>query len=227
VRRRDPRRLIERHQRAQARVRILPVPGCQYEPDGGVASKQVAEVTLPRPELDRIWSPEHLERLARTYWAFLTRFFLGLLRVEYGPESREVILLTRPFVLLRFDKPQYEVEAHRGIVTWPIERGMLVAPAGRGRGYLRLSVSRPPEDDGAPEVTATVSSQVVSFYPMLAGWGWFSRIGRFIYEQTQLRIHVLVTHAFLRSLANLELEPSVVGALRPAAAPGPIPASRR
>jgi hypothetical protein len=221
VRPRDPRRLLERHRLARARVHIVPVPHCRYAPDGSVGSRQVAEVTLPRPELDRLWSPEHLERLARTYWAFLTRFFLGLLRVEYGPRSREVVLLTRPFVLLRFGPPEYEVEADRGTVTWPIERGMLVAPAGRGRGYLRLSVKRPPADDGSGEVTATVSSEVVSFYPLLAGWGWFSRIGRLIYEQTQLRLHVVVTHAFLRSLANLDLEPSVVGALAPGRAPTP------
>jgi hypothetical protein len=225
VRRRDPRRLLERHRRARARVRIVPVPHCRYAPDGSVASTQLAEVTLPRWELDRIWSAENLERLARTYWAFLTRFFLGLLRVTYGPASREVVLFARPFVLLRFGEPEYEVEADRGTVTWPIESGLLVAPAGRSRGYLRLSVSRPAEDDGTGEVTATVSSEVVSFYPLLAGWGWFSRIGRFIYEQTQLRLHVLVTHAFLRSLANLELEPSVVGALRPG--PAPTPAARR
>ena len=225
MRPRDPRRLLERHRRARARVHIVPVPHCRYAPDGSVASKQVAEVTLPRPELDRLWSPEHLERLARTYWAFLTRFFLGLLRVEYGPTSREVVLLTRPFVLLRFSAPEYEIETDRGTVTWPIERGMLVAPAGRGRGYLRLSVSRPPADDGPGAVTATVSSEVVSFYPLLAGWGWFSRIGRVIYEQTQLRLHVIVTHAFLRSLANLDLEPSVVGALSPA--PAPTPAAPR
>jgi hypothetical protein len=145
--------------------------------------------------------------------------------VEYGPASREVVLLFRPLVLLRFGEPGYEIEADRGTVTWPIESGLLVAPAGRGRGYLRLSVSRPPADDEAPEVTAKVSSEVVSFYPLLAGWGWFSRVGRVIYEQTQLRLHVLVTHAFLRSLANLELEQSVVGALRPE--PGPTPAARR
>lgn len=224
MRRRDLRRLLERHRRARARVQILPVPRCQYAPDGGVASTQVAEVTLPRWELERIWSPENLERLARTYWAFLTRFFLGLLRVVYGPASRDVVLLARPIVLLRFGEPEYDMEVDRGTVTWPIERGLLVAPAGRGRGYLRLSVSRPPSADGDREVTATVSSEVVSFYPLLAGWGWFSRIGRFVYEQTQLRIHVLVTHAFLRSLANLELEPSVIGALRPAAS---TPAARR
>jgi hypothetical protein len=214
VRRRDPRRLLERHRRARARVRIVPVPRCHYAPDGSVASTQVAEVTVPRWELERIWSPEHLERLARSYWAFLTRFFLGLLRVKYGPGSREVVLLARPFVLLRFGEPEYDIEADRGTVTWPIESGLLVAPAGRGRGYLRLSVSRPPAEDGSREVTARVSSEVVSFYPLLAGWGWFSRIGRVIYEQTQLRLHVMVTHAFLRSLANLELERSVVGALR-------------
>jgi hypothetical protein len=60
---------------------------------------------------------------------------------------------------------------------------------------------------------------VVQFYPLLAGWGWFARIGRGIYNQTQLRLHVIVTYAFLRSLANLELEPSAVGALGPAASP--------
>jgi hypothetical protein len=38
-----------------------------------------------------------------------------------------------------------------------------------------------------------------------------------VYRVTQLRIHVIVTHGFLRSLARLELEPSVVGALAAAA----------
>ena len=34
---------------------------------------------------------------------------------------------------------------------------------------------------------------------------------RWFYTQTQSRIHVLVTHGFLRSLARLELEESAVG----------------
>jgi hypothetical protein len=63
-------------------------------------------------------------------------------------------------------------------------------------------------------VTITISSEVVSFYPMIA-----ARIGRFLYNQTQLRLHVIVTNAFLRSLANLDLEPSVVGTLSPASLP--------
>jgi hypothetical protein len=198
-------------------VNLVRQPRSEYEPDGSIGSKQVAEVTLPRAELDRVWSAEHLERFARTYWRFLTRVSLGLLRVLYTETSREVVLLTRPVVLLRFNAPEYDIEAEGGTVTWPINRGLLVAPSGRGRGYLRLSVRRLPARDGSDEATAVVSSEVVNFYPVIAGWGWFARIGRFLYNQTQLRIHVIVTNAFLRSLANLDLEESEVGALSPGA----------
>ncbi len=92
-------------------MKIVEVPQSGYAPDGSIgSSKQAAEVTLPREELDRIWTPEYLERLARTYWRFLTRVSLGLLRVLYTEDAREVVLLTRPFVLLRFHKPEYETE---------------------------------------------------------------------------------------------------------------------
>jgi hypothetical protein len=218
LRKRNPRRLLERYQRARSRVKIIAVDQPGYDLDGGVTSIQVAEVTLPRAELDRVWSPEYLERLARTYWRFLSRVSLGILRVLYTETSREVVAFTRPFVLLCFRAPEYEIEPLRGTVTWPIERGLLVAPSGRGRGYLRLTVRRPPEGDGSPEVTVRISSEVVQFYPLLAGWGWFARIGRAIYNQTQLRLHVIVTYAFLRSISNLEFEPSAVGALSPPAA---------
>jgi hypothetical protein len=205
------RRVLERRRRARARVNVLRSPRSGYAPDGSLGSKQVAEVTLPRSELQRMWSAEYLERLARTYWRFLSRVSLGLLRVLYTEDSREVVILTRPFVLLRFRAPVYEIESDGGAVTWPIDRGVLVARDGRGRGYLRLSVRRPQVDDGSREVTVTVTSEVVNFYPMIA-----ARIGRFLYNQTQLRLHVIVTNAFLRSLANLDFEQSVIGSLSPA-----------
>jgi len=41
------------------------------------------------------------------------------------------------------------------------------------------------------------------------------RIARWLYANTQSRIHVLVTHGFLRSLAKLELEESAVGRFDP------------
>jgi hypothetical protein len=194
-------------------VQLLHVPQPGYGPGGAIGSKQVADVTLPRSELDQIWSPEYLERLARTYWRFLTRISLGLLRVLYTSTSREVVLLTRPFVLLRFHAPEYETSADRGTVTWPIDKGLLVASSGRGRGYLRLTVERPAAAADAQQVTVRVVSEV-NFYPRIA-----ARIGHWIYNQTQLRIHVIVTHSFLRSLANLELEESRVGSFSRAALP--------
>ena len=221
MRERDPRRVIGRRRQARARVNIVEVPQSGSAPDGSVTTEQAAEVTLPREELERIWAPEYLERLARTYWRFLTRVSLGLLRVLYTPESREIAFIGRPFVLLRFFAPEYETEHDSGTVTWRINRGLLVAPAGRGKGYLRISVSRPAGDDAhqgsnsGELITARVSSEVANFYPLIGGWGWFSRIGRHLYRITQLNIHVIVTHAFLRSLARLDLAPSVVGALLP------------
>lgn len=218
MRKRDPRRLLAGRQHALARVKIVDVPQSGHAPDGSVSSEQTAEVTLPRRELERMWTPEYLERLARTYWRFLTRVSLGLLRVRYSENAREIVFIGGPFVLLRFHKPEYEIEADGGSVTWRIDQGVLVAPSGRGKGGLKITVSRPAEDqDGDDEITLTVSSAVENFYPMIAGWGWFSRVGRAIYRATQLRIHIIVTHAFLRSLARLDLEESKVHALSPPA----------
>ncbi len=217
MRSRDPRQAIGRRRQARARVRIIDLPESEAPPDGSVTTVQAAEVTLPRSELDRIWNAEYLERLAATYWRFLTRISLGLLRVLYTETAREIVLIGRPFVLLRFLAPEYDMTGNRGTVTWRIDRGVLVQPAGRGKGYLRISVERPEggDDNGGEETTGLVTSEVANFYPLVAGWGWFSRIGRRLYRITQLRIHVIITHAFLRSLARLDLVRSRVGTFAP------------
>jgi hypothetical protein len=196
-----------------ARVRLIKSPESDWEPGGPVTSKQEAEVTLPRQELERVWNPEYLERLARTYWRWLSKISLGLLRVVYTPTTRRIVFLMPPFTLLRFEAPEYETNPDCGVVTWRIDRGLLVAPPGRGEGFLRIKVTREP-DAGGDEVTARVSSEVANFYPALGGWGWFARIGARIYRYTQLKIHVLITNGFLRSLARLDLVPSKVGQLR-------------
>ena len=196
-----------------ARVELIEAPESDWEPGGPVTSKQEAEITLPREELDRMWSPEHLERRARTYWRWLSKISLGLLRIVYSPDSRRVVFLTPPFTLLRFHAPEYETEANCGSVTWRIDRGLLVAPPGRGSGWLKITVTRPEEPQG-DEITVRVSSEVANFYPAIGGWGWFSKIGAKVYRSTQLAIHVVVTNGFLRSLARLDLVPSRVGQLR-------------
>jgi hypothetical protein len=216
MRERDPRRVFRRHREARARVHIIETPKGTTAPDGSVTTKQGAAVTLPRSELDRIWNAEYLERLARTYWSFLTRVSLGILRVLYKPDSRDIVVLTRPFTLLSFHAPEYDIEPGCGVVTWRIKKGLLVAPMGRAKGFLRLTVERLPaaSGDSGRQVNLVVSSEVANFYPTIRGWGWFAKIGGWLYRVTQLSAHVVITNAFLRSLARLDLEQSRVGALR-------------
>lgn len=218
MRPRDPRRLLARHREAKARVHVVKKPDTHENPDGSITSRNVANVVVPASELGRIWNAEYLERLARTYWRFLTRVSLGLIRIEYGPDSREVVLITRPFVLLRFFAPEYEIVAHRGAVTWRINRGLLVAPRGRGKGFLRICVELDDDPGTEDEIELRAVSEVASFYPMLAGWGWWKRIGGVVYRLTQYTIHNIVTNAFFRSLATLDLAESKVGRFRDASA---------
>jgi len=215
VRQRDPRKLLPENRPLPARVQIVHVPEQGYKPDGSVTTRQEAEVTIPRETLDRLWTAENLENLARTYWAFLTRVSLGMLKIRYGADSRDVVFAGF-LVLLRFHKPDYETSASRGCVTWRINKGLLVAPGGRGKGHLRICVQRPEELNGADEVTVCVSSEVGGFLPTLSfpGLRKLSEAGRWFYNQTQLRAHVIVTHAFLKSLGNLELERSEVGSMQ-------------
>jgi hypothetical protein len=170
---------------------------------GAVRSIQAANVDMPESELVAIWTPEHLERLARTYWKYLSRVTLGLIRVVYTQDERLVVLLRRPFVLLRFGAPEYELSGERGIVRWNIQDGLLVAR--RNQGFLEIDVRRM-ESDRPGYVRAHVEVEVSNFYPAIAHF-----IARWFYAQTQSRIHVLVTHGFLKSLAKLDLEESAVG----------------
>ena len=118
------------------------------EQSGAVRSVQAADLEMPEEALDAIWTPMHLERLARAYWRFLSRCTLGLIRVVYTEDARYVVLVARPLVLLRFRPPEYEMDGTRGIVRWRIARGVLVAPRGRDRGYLEIDVQR--RDSPAP-----------------------------------------------------------------------------
>jgi hypothetical protein len=176
---------------------------------GAVRSVQSAALTLPVEELDSIWTPPYLERLARTYWRFLTRATLGLIHVDYSERERSIVLLTQPLRLLTFHAPEYEMDRHHGLVRWRIARGLLVAKRGRNDGgYLQIEVRRDPgEQDG--QVKLQVSVEVANFYPSLASW-----LPRRFYDTTQSQIHVLVTNSFLRSLQRLDLAESRVGRYR-------------
>jgi hypothetical protein len=160
---------------------------------------------MPRETLEELWDPLHLERLARTYWSFLSRCTLGLIRVRYTPGERYVTFLGL-IRLLTFDAPEYEMDADRGIVRWRIVQGLLVAQPGRAKdGYLEIDVRRLPcREAGMARVNVEVT--VANFYPHIA-----HRLSRFVYTNTQSRIHVIVTHGFLRRLVRRDLDQSVAG----------------
>jgi hypothetical protein len=173
---------------------------------GAVRSVQKADLVIEESALHEIWTPAHLERLARTYWRFLTRVTLGLVRVRYSESERAVVLLARPLKLLIFQAPEYEMDATRGLVRWRIARGLLVSRRGRGgRGHLQIEVRRQAGAD-AEHARLHVEVEVANFYPSIA-----SRLSRRLYNATQSRIHVVITYGFLRSLARLDLAESRVG----------------
>jgi hypothetical protein len=192
-------------------VSILdPEEQIRVRPSGAVGSVQEAEITVERGLLERIWNVDSLELMARAYWAFLRRMSLGIIRVEYAAASRTVAAFGR-IPLLRFGAPRYETEEGRGRVTWPIDRGLLVAREGRGKGALRVSIERCDRDGvddeadaGLDRVRLIAKVEVENFYPGIRGRGRFARFGAWFYAQTQLRIHVIVCNAYLRSLPRLD-----------------------
>jgi hypothetical protein len=184
--------------------------------DGSVRSTQAARLTLSRGDFRRLWKPTNLENLGRTYWRFLSRATLGLIRVVYGHDERSVVLIARPLTLLRFEPPDYVLEPRHGRVSWRIRDGLLVSRSGRGSGWLSLEVTCKMEADhasGGPRdddrVNVEIEVEVANFYPAIA-----TGLSIAVYEATQAFVHVLVTHAFLRSLATLELAESRVRRFR-------------
>jgi hypothetical protein len=213
------RRLFAGSRRIEGVLVRTPTDDTKIGADGAVRSIQGAEIVLPEEMLGELWTPATLERLARTYWAFLTTVTLGLMRVYYTEGERYVCLLFRPLKMLTFQAPEYETDSDRGIVRWRIEKGLLVASRGRGGdGYLEIDVRRLDCDEPG-QARLHVEVEVANFYPAIA-----SRLGRFLYTNTQSRIHVIVTHGFLRRLARRDLEQSVTGRYRvPDNAENPAP----
>jgi hypothetical protein len=166
---------------------------------GAVRSVQGADIIVPEDALDGRWDPEHLERLARTYWRSLSRFTLGLVRVVYTPGERYVVLVHPRLRLLTFRAPEYEMDAHEGIV---------------------IDVRRYDYDDWN-KVRVHVEVEVANFYPAIA-----SGISRWFYVNTQSRIHVIACKFFLRSLVRRDLDISPIGRFSgphsPEEAPSPV-----
>lgn len=193
---------------------------------GAVRSLQGADIIVEEQALQGLWNPEHLERLARTYWKSLTVFTVGICRVGYSEDERWVYAIHPKIRLLTMQRPEYEMSENRGIVRWRIEKGLLVAANGRGGdGYLEIDVCRFDYPDWN-KARIHVEIEVANFYPQIA-----SKLGRWLYTNTQSRIHVIACHFFLRQLAKRDLDISNVHAFAgPATAeetPDPVPAREK
>jgi hypothetical protein len=198
-------KLLNRHDERRIANAVIadPEEHTVMDREGAVRSIQAANVDMPSEDLLALWQPTNLERLARTYWKYLSRVTLGIIRVTYTEQERAVVVIGRPLVLLRFTAPEYDISDDRGIVQWRIQDGLLVSK--RNEGYLEIDVKRM-ESDRQGYARVHVEVEVANFYPALSTF-----IARWFYVNTQSRIHVLVTHGFLRSLGKLELEESAVG----------------
>ena len=130
---------------------------------------------------------------------------LSLVRVVYAPDSRSVVLLTRPAAAARVRPPRVRPRAPTTAAS-PGGSAAECSSPGEGRdqqGFLRIAVHRPERDAaGGPTETVRVRLEVRNFYPWLRGSGRFARLGAWLYGQTQLRVHVLICNGFLRSLAR-------------------------
>jgi hypothetical protein len=198
-------KLLNRHDERRIANAVIadPEEHTVMDREGAVRSIQAANVDMPEADLLALWQPTNLERLARTYWKYLSRVTLGIIRVTYTEQERAVVVIGRPLVLLRFHAPEYDISDDRGIVQWRIQDGLLVSK--RNEGYLEIDVKRM-QSGRQGYARVHVEVEVANFYPALSTF-----ITRWFYVNTQSRIHVLVTHGFLRSLSKLELEESAVG----------------
>jgi hypothetical protein len=116
-----------------------------------------------------------------------------------------VVLIFPRLRLLTFRAPEYEMDDRRGVVRWRIDRGLLVSNRGRdGDGFLEIDIGR--HDGPTPdEVRISIKVEVANYYPSLTG------LSRWIYANTQARVHVLACTFFLRRLVRRDLDPSRVG----------------
>ena len=191
--------------RARASIEHLANDTSADRETGAVRSVQRADLLIDREALEEIWTPAHLERLARTYWRFLTHVTLGLIRVRYSEQGRSVVLLSQPL-------PAVDLRA-AGVRDRRRTRAWCAGASAGGCSWLAAAATAPatcrsrwPAQPGeqSERQTLHVEVAVVNFYPAIA-----SGLSLRLYNVTQSRIHVIVTYGFLRSLARLDLAESV------------------
>ena len=160
-------------------------------PDGAVESEQ--RVTLSAPAVE--FNDAGATVLGERYWREVERATYGLVHVCRTAAGVHLRLLGRGPVLLSFDRPTLEADAHRVHCSFPISGGRL---ARRAAGELTFA-----QVDGE---RIELRSAIRGFYPALAAHaGRRHRTGA-LYNTVQSRIHVAISRRYFASLAAGEPE---------------------
>jgi hypothetical protein len=132
---------------------------------GEVESVQEAELRLDEPA-SSVVNRAFLERAARACWRLITRWTLGLIRVTSDGRDQCVVLIRRPFVLLRFHAPEYEVSEDPrlgSLADQARDPGLAggarqwLAAARRGGGRGSGGALPRPRSHGGPELLSVAS----------------------------------------------------------------------
>lgn len=150
--------------------------------DGSVLSRQTYDASAAATTSDTAAAAGDL------YWAFLTRFGRGLLRITPQPDHG-VAISALGITLLRFEPPVIHPLGEGVAIRYPVGYGLAVHPRHRAHGYLQMGLE-----------PGRLSLEVAGYYPTLGSGSW-------LYNQTQSRLHVRIAEGYLSALAHhLSLE---------------------
>ena len=161
-------------------------------PDGAVESEQ--RVTLSAPAVE--FNDAGATALGERYWREVERTTYGLVHVCRTAGGVHLRLVGgRGPVLLSFDRPTLEADAHRVHCSFPISGGRL---ARRAAGELTFA-----QVDGE---RIELRSAIRGFYPALAAHAGRRHRTSALYNTVQRKIHVAISRRYFASLAAGEPE---------------------
>ena len=160
-------------------------------PDGAVESEQRVTLSAPAVAFDDTGATALGER----YWREVERATHGLVRACHTPQGVRLRLLGRGPVLLSFDRPTLEADAHKVHCSFPISGGRL---ARRAAGELTFA-----QVDGE---RVELRSAIRGFYPALAAHEGRRDWTGTLYNSVQSRIHLAISRRYFASLAAGETE---------------------
>ena len=141
-----------------------------------------------------LWHPQYLERLARTYWKYLSRVTLGLIRVVlHRARARRRPDSAARSCCCASARRNTTSRAIAESCSWRIQDGLLVSR--RNEGCLEIDVRRM-ESDRQGYGRVHVEVEVSNFYPAIA------HLGRALGLRPDAVAHPRARHARLPALAR-------------------------